>query len=239
MTLLQQYEPQVAAFVGVCAKLAQKGYVTSFGGNLAWKLEEDLILITPTRMYKGDVTPQDVVFIDLEGNTVEGTRRPTGERPMYIKFFTERPDIASVIHCHSPYVGAMAILEGVNWLMRPLYPETTIEIGPVPIVPYAEPLTEQLAQNFVPFLKRYNAFIMENHGVVMMTRQDIEWTMMLVEQLEVTAQSIVAALQVGPVRELSRQDVINLSNVMVTRELPLFGAPGVHRSLEELYFGPP
>ena len=53
--------------------------------------------------------------------------------------------------------------------MRPLFPETTIEIGPVPVVPYAEPLTEELAENFAPFLPRYNSFIMENHGLVTMT----------------------------------------------------------------------
>jgi len=237
MTLFAKYENEIAAFVRVCGRLAKHLYATSHGGNLAWRLEEDLILITPTQVNKGDVGPEDVVFIDMEGNVVAGTRRPTGEKPMYLRFFAERPDIVSVIHCHAPYVGAVAILKGKNWLMRPLYPETTIEIGPVPVVPYAEPLTEQLAQNFVPFLPRHNAFIMENHGLVMMTRQDIGWTMMLVEELESTAQSIVAALQMGEIKELSRQDVTNLARVMKTRSLPLCGAPGVNESLVELYFG--
>jgi L-fuculose-phosphate aldolase len=236
MRVVEKYREQVNAFVDVCHQLARKGYVASHGGNLAWKLEDDLILITPTRMHKGDIEPEDVIFIDMAGDTVEGTRRPTGERPMYLKFFAERPDIVSVIHCHSPGVGAMAILKGENWLMRPVFPETIIEIGPVPLVPYAEPLTEQLAQNFEPFLQKYNAFIMESHGLVMMTRGDIRWTMLLVEELEGTAQVILAALQVGGVKELSREDVVNLGNVMRTRDLSLCGAPGVNKSLEELYF---
>lgn len=237
MTLFTKYEEEITAFVEVCGRLAAKLYATSHGGNLAWRLEPDLILITPTKVNKGKVGPEDVVFIDMQGNVVAGTRRPTGEKPMYLKFFSERPDIVSVIHCHAPYAGGVAILEGTNWLMRPLYPETTIEIGPVPVVPYAEPLTEQLAQNFVPFLPKHNAFIMENHGLVMMTRQDIGWTMMLVEELESTAQSISAALQMGGIKELSRQDVSNLSKVMKTRNLPLCGAPGANQSLVELYFG--
>jgi L-fuculose-phosphate aldolase len=236
MKLVEKYRAQVVAFVDVCHHLARKGYVTSHGGNLAWRLEDDLILITPTKVYKGDVEAENVVFIDLEGNVIEGTRRPTGERPMYLKFFTERPDVISIIHCHSPAVGAMAILKGENWLMRPIFPEAIIEIGPVPLVPYAEPLTEQLAQNFAPFLQKHNAFVMENHGLVMMTRGDIRWTMLLVEELEGAAQSILAALQAGGVKELSRQDVINLGNVMRTRDLALCGAPGVNTSLEELYF---
>ncbi len=236
MKLVEKYREQVIAFVDVCHHLTCKGYVASHGGNLAWKLEDDLILITPTKMYKGDIKAEDVVFINLEGSVVEGTHRPTGERPMYLKFFTERPDIVSVIHCHSPAVGALAILKGKNWLMRPIFPEAIIEIGPVPLVPYAEPLTEQLAQNFAPFLQKHNAFIMENHGLVMMTCGDIRWTMLLVEELEGAARTILTALQVGEIKELSRQDVVNLGNVMRTRDLALCGAPGVNTSLEELYF---
>ena len=79
MTLLAQYEQQVATFVAVCHRLAENMYVTGHGGNLAWKMEADLLLITPTKMNKGDVQPEDVVFINLKGETVEGQRRPTGE----------------------------------------------------------------------------------------------------------------------------------------------------------------
>ena len=211
-------------------------YVTAYGGNLAWKLEDDLVLITPTQMNKGDVQSEDVVFINRAGDTVEGKRRPTGEKPMYLKFFAERPDIVSVVHCHPPNICAAAIMKGKNWLERPFYPETITEVGPVPVVPYGEPLTEELARNFSPYLKKYNSFIMENHGLVTMSQGDIEWTLFNVELLEVTTQSLLAALAAGEVRELDYDAVANLSNVMKTRDLPLFGAPGVNKSLVELYF---
>ena len=236
MKLVKIYKPEVRAFVRVCRRLARNMYVTGHGGNLAWKLDDDLLLITPTQMNKGDIRPRDVVFVKLAGDVVEGKRRPTGEIPMYLKFFAERPDIVSVLHCHPPHVCAMAITTAKNWLMRPLYPETTTEIGPVPIVPYAEPLTEELAQNFIPFLPRYNSFIMENHGLVTMSRGDIRWTLMNVEVLEVTAQSMLQALQAGGVKEIDREAVVRLGNVMRTRNLPLFGAPGVNQSLESIYF---
>jgi L-fuculose-phosphate aldolase len=236
MLLREKYAPCVETFIRVCHRLAQNLYVTSHGGNLAWKLEDDLLLITPTKMNKGMVQPEDVVFINLKGQVVEGMRRPTGEWPMYLKFFNERPDIVSVIHCHPPAACALAISSGKNWLMRPLFPETTIEIGPVPVVPYAEPLTEELAQNFVPFLQRFNSFIMENHGLVNMTRGDIEWTMLNVEELEATANSIILAIQSGGIKELDREAVRRLNNVMHIRSLPLPGAPGTVKSLEDLYF---
>src|SRR4030095_2012593 len=116
---------------------------------------------------------------------------------MYLKFFDVRPDVISVIHCHAPHVCAMAISSGENWLLRPIFPETTIEVGPVPMIPYAEPLTERLAENFVPFLTKYNSFLMESHGLVTMSRGGIKETLMLVELLELSAQSVLLALSVG------------------------------------------
>jgi len=238
MKLLKKYKPEVKIFVKVCHRLARNMYVTGYGGNLAWKLEDDLLLITPTQRNKGDVKPKDVVFVNLAGDVVEGKRRPTGELPMYLKFFQERPDIVSVVHCHAPAVCAIAISEGKNYLMRPLYPETTTEIGPVPIVPYGQPLTQELADNFGPYLPKYNSFIMENHGLVTMSRGDIVWTLMNIELLEATAQSIIMALQIGgEIKELDYDAVKRLGAVMSQRDLPLFGAPGVNASLEALYFG--
>jgi L-fuculose-phosphate aldolase len=233
---MEKYSVQVEKFIWACGKLASNLYVTSCGGNLAWKLEEDLVLITPTKMNKGDLIPEDLVFIDLKGRVIEGIHKSTGETPMYLKFFEMRKDIVSVIHCHPPAVCAMAISKEKNWLMRPFYPETVTEVGPVPVVPYAEPLTEDLAQTFEPFLPRYDTFIMQNHGLVSMTRSGIKETMMNVELLEMSTQSIFLALQAGEIHELEREHVRNLSNTMHTRDLPLFGAPGVNKSLEDLYF---
>jgi L-fuculose-phosphate aldolase len=236
MTLLEKYAGSVAEFLKVCARLAQNMFVTSAGGNLAWKLEDDLILITPTKMNKGDLHAEDLVFVRRSGAVVEGKRRPTGELPMYVQFFNEREDVISVIHCHPRAVCALAIMKGRNWLMRPLFPEATIEIGPVPVVPYAEPLTEQLALNFSPYLARYDSFIMENHGLVTLNRDDIVSTLYKVEEIESTAHSILMALPAGEIKELDREAVRGLENVMKARSLPLFGAPGVNPSLEALYF---
>jgi len=235
MSYLEQYQAEVATFVGVCHTLAANMYVTGHGGNLAWKLEDDVILITPTRMNKGDITLADVVFINGAGEVIEGTKKPTGETPMYVNFFRERPDIASVLHCHPPVTNAFAIAAGKEHLMRPYFPETATEVGPVVTVPYAEPLTQQLADNFLPYLQKYNAFLMENHGLVIMSPKDIYWCKMMTELLESTSISLVNALSFGPVKEISPQGLQDLENTMRDRELPMFGAPGANDGLVSLY----
>ncbi len=237
MSYLGKYNKEAGIFLKCCHRIARNMYVTGFGGNLAWKLEDDLILITPTMMNKGDIQLEDLVFINRKGDTVEGTRRPTGEKYMYMKFFEERPDIVSVLHCHAPNIGAFAIMDAPNYLMRPYYPETTHEVGPVPIVPYAEPISQKLADNFTPYLQRYNSFLMENHGIVTMSPDSIEWTLMNVELLEMTAYSILQALASGhKLKEMTREAVRDLDNVLRKRNCPLFGAPGVYKDLEAVWY---
>jgi len=238
MSLFEEYRSEIDIFVKVCHRLSKQMYVTGYGGNAAWKMAEDVLLITPTQMNKGDIQPEDVVFINLRGEKLEGSRRPTGETPMYLNFFNGRPDIQSVVHCHPPQTNAFAISKGKNWLMRPLFPETITEVGPVPVVPFAQPLTQELADNFLPFLQHYNAFIMENHGLVIMSRLDINWTMMNTELLEMTALHIHQARLHGDIKEISREEVRKMDAIMHSRSLPFMGAPGVHASLEDVFYGP-
>jgi len=110
-------------------------------------------------MNKGDLLPEDLVFIDLKGRILEGIHKSSGERHVsQILYHAER--YCSVIHCHPPAV--------LQWHFQreeladaAFYPETVTEVGPVPVVPYAEPLTEKLANNFEPFLAKYDTFIMQ------------------------------------------------------------------------------
>ena len=78
---------------------------------------------------------------------------------------------------------------------------------------------------------------MENHGLVTMSPEGIDYTMMNVELLEMSAYSILQAAATGrELRELTREAIEGLDNVMKQRNCPMFGAPGEYESLVELYF---
>jgi len=47
VSYLEKHSDKVDTFIGVCHHLAAHQYVTGHGGNLAWKLEDNVILITP------------------------------------------------------------------------------------------------------------------------------------------------------------------------------------------------
>ena len=105
------------------------------------------------------------------------------------------------------------------------------------MVPYEEPLTQRLADGFNPYLQRYNAFLMENHGLVVTSREDIRRAFQLTDVLETSAISIVHALALGGVKEISREGVRDLEKTMRARSLPAIGNPECRTSLLDLYFG--
>ena len=240
--LQRKYEAQIKEMVSVCHKLAIDKYVTSHGGNISWAVDrpaktESNIIITPTKRFKGDVTFDDICILDYNGTVLYApdNSKPTGETPFHLLIFHERSDVSSIIHAHPPFTTSFAINRSINYLSLPILPETTTEIGPVCMVPYAEPLTEKLANNFKQYLNKYNAFLMENHGITLVSRDSIERTRQLVDMIECTSISILEALKLGEIKTLSKEEVENLERTMKTRDLPLPGKPDAWKKLVDCY----
>ena len=56
-----------------------KGFCAGNEGNHSYRLSEDRILCTPTGISKGQLKPDDLCIVDLEGKQVSGRRGRTSE----------------------------------------------------------------------------------------------------------------------------------------------------------------
>ncbi|MFW5856643.1 MAG: class II aldolase/adducin family protein [Planctomycetota bacterium] len=232
-----KYFDGIQEVAATARRTAELGFVTSHGGNISARLDENVVAITPTKVPKRKVHDADVVLIDMEGAVLaagEG-RRPTGETPIHLHLFRQRPDATGIVHAHPPLLTGFAIA-GCDLLARPILPEPILEVGPVALVDYAEPLTDALAHTFDEALPRHNGFLMRNHGALFLSGEGCERALDFLEMTEAEAASLLAARQLGEVHELSRDDVDNLGNTMRTRGLPMPGARGAVERLADLYF---
>ena len=140
------------------------------------------------------MTEDDIVVIDLDGNAVEGERRPTSEWRMHAAIFTAREDLTCSVHTHSPRATAFAVVH------RPI-PVILVEMmpyigGDIPLAKFALMGTQELADEVVKALVRRNACLMENHGVVAVgTNIDQAYTRAV--YVEDAAKIYHFALQVG------------------------------------------
>ena len=196
-----------AAIVRVCKRLYERGLIAGPEGNISARLDNGEILVTPSGMSKFDVTAADLVAVDLEGAVVAGTRPPSSEIRVHLRIYNRRPDIRAVVHAHPPVATGFAVA-GYSFI-APVLPEVILQLGTVPLVRYATPGTDALADNFEPVLKDSDAFLMANHGAVTIGAT-LEIAHQRMETLEHAARILLAARTLGRVNELSASDVFAL-----------------------------
>ena len=82
-------------------RMANSGLTVETWGNISVRdPETGLVYLTPSAMPYDTITADDVVVCDLDGNIVEGTRKPTIETGMHLAIYRSRKDVNAVIHTH-------------------------------------------------------------------------------------------------------------------------------------------
>ena len=89
--------------------LVSSGLVTLTWGNVsAIDRESGLIAIKPSGVPYQELTTENLVVVDLEGKVVEGSLRPSSDTKSHLELYRQFPDIAAVVHTHSPCATAFS-----------------------------------------------------------------------------------------------------------------------------------
>jgi L-fuculose-phosphate aldolase len=174
----------------------QKGWVAANDGNISIKLASDRILCTPTGISKGMMHPDDLIICDMKGNKIEGQRERTSEIAMHTTVYGLRPDVNAVVHAHPPVSTGFA--SAGKSLNLALLPEVIITLGCVPLAEYGLPGTPALTEPMLPYIPKYDAILMANHGAVCYG-EDVYKAFFRMETMEHFARiTLVAELLGGP-----------------------------------------
>src|SRR6478609_3891289 len=149
--------------IRVCHLMYERSYVVSSDGNVSVRLDDGLILATPTMTCKGRMTEDLIAVTDIEGKALNG-RRASSELAMHLLIYKERPDVKAVCHAHPPHGTAFAVA-GLA-IDQPILSEVILTLGCVPLAAYGTPSTDELTEAMRPLVKHHNALLMANHGAV-------------------------------------------------------------------------
>jgi len=196
--------------VEACHKVYEKGFVVAFDGNLSARVDENRILITRSGVNKGDITLQDILTIDNEGNLIEGAGKVTTEVNLHLKVYNNRPEINSVIHCHPIYTTAIAA--SMEEYPNNIFPEVILTLGKVPICKYSTPSTKGLAESLNPYVDFANVMLLSNHGAVAVGK-DIKTAYYRMEKLEHVSKTIFIAKSIGDIKTLSKNEIMELYSI--------------------------
>ena len=236
LELRTQYQKQIEELSETSKRMAALGYVSSHGGNISYRVAEDVVLITPTKVPKRKIEFNDVCIINMKGEVLYAApgRKPTGETPFHLRIYQQRPDVTGIVHGHPPVMTGFAIAH-TDLLEKPLLPEPCMEVGPMLMVPYGEPLSQQLAEHFDSVIHTANGFLMKNHGALMVSSEGVERALDFLEIMENTAISALVAKLLGGCDLIPREEVGNIDRTIATRNLPMPGLPGTYSSLLDAF----
>ena len=89
--------------------LVKHGLVVLTWGNVSAKDEETgLVVIKPSGVPYDTMKAEDMVVVDLDGNTVEGDYRPSSDLPTHLYLYKQYPTLGGIVHTHSTYATAFA-----------------------------------------------------------------------------------------------------------------------------------
>ena len=183
------------------AKRAQRdGLCKHKSGNFSIRdAESGLLVVSPTGLDREEMSPRDVVVMDLDAQVVENDSglRPTSEVPMHIEIYKARPEARAIVHTHSPYATSFAVLA------RPI-PAIVYEVanlglsrGRIPVAPYGRPGTPELARHVREAAAEADCILLEKHGTVAIDDRTIYEAFLKAAYIEELAELYHHALTAG------------------------------------------
>ena len=89
--------------------LVKHGLVIFKWGNVSGiEREKGLVVIKPSGVSYDEMTVEDMVVVDLDGNVVEGRLKPSSDTPTHWELYKAFPSIGGIVHTHSTYATAWA-----------------------------------------------------------------------------------------------------------------------------------
>lgn len=204
------YDEIRSEIVKVCHKLWLKGWAAANDGNISVRVDDGLYLATRTGISKGDVTENDIGLINDKLEVIDAVEgfRPSSEIKMHIRCYALRNDVCAVVHAHPPYATAFACAH------QPLADRdligTVLELGDVPLVPYATPSTEEVPDAIAPYITGCNGLLLANHGALTVGC-DLTTAYYRMETLEQQAHISILTRILGGAVPLSREALQRLA----------------------------
>lgn len=200
-----QYLAERQQVVAAGRKMAQAALAIGTWGNISCRLPQgSLMAITPSGMDYHTLEPEDIVIMDLEGNRIDGSRKPSTEQPLHRAIYSARQDIHAIIHTHSVYATAMAAAR------KPIPGaiEDLVQIvgGDVRVARYALPGTPELGSYVLEAMEGRNGVLLANHGAVG-AAGNLDQALIICQIIEKSAQIVLAAQAVGGVTALPQEDI--------------------------------
>jgi len=196
--------------VQVCdlhAELVRNNLVVWTAGNVSARVPgQELLVIKPSGVSYGDLTPDSMIVTDLTARVVEGNRAASSDTAAHAYVYRHMPEVGGVAHTHSSYATAWASLgEPVPCVLTMMADEFG---GEIPIGPFALIGDDSIGRGIVETLRhsRSPAVLMKSHGPFTIGR-DARDAVKAAVMCEDVARTTYLARQLGTPVAIAQHDI--------------------------------
>lgn len=177
----------------IAADLWERRLTNAAGGNLAMRVDDNRILLSPSMMSEHKhcrINIEEPLLIDYDCNILEGTGEFSREGRMHALIMKNIPEVGGVIHAHPFYT--MVFVAACKPI--PQVTEATLKMGETGLIHQAKAYSMELAENayeyFLPNRERLKKTglcgLLPYHGTVAVGKH-IEQAFSVVERVEADA----------------------------------------------------
>ena len=158
------YEKEKQSLIDCALQMKECRLITLCGGNVCIRLEDGNIAVTPSGLDYEVMTTDDICIVDIDGNRVEGHRRPTSDLDAILHIFRVMPWVNATIHTHQPYATALGLVTDV--FPACLVSQIDALRGDVPVAPFTPSSDKGMGILTEQYFNGSLAVILRGHGVM-------------------------------------------------------------------------
>jgi L-ribulose-5-phosphate 4-epimerase len=179
--------------------------VTWTSGNVSGRdPASGLVVIKPSGVLFDELTPENMVIVDLDGNLVEASLGPSTDTASHLHIYQHRPDVNGVTHTHSNYATAFAAVgKPIPICLTAIADEFG---GPIPCGPYVRIGDQKIGEVILEHIGNSPAILMKQHGVFTIGAT-VQKALKAAVMVEDVARTVWLAMQIGQVEDLPAEEI--------------------------------
>ncbi len=190
--------------VKICTEIYKQNLVILGEGNISVRVTgKNEMIITPAGNDYTALQPSKMVHMGLDDNVFDNKSKPSSEFRMHRSIYLQRPRVQCIIHTHSPFASTLAIL---HHNLPVIIEEMAIFLGgSVACTNYCPAGSEELPEEILRTMKKQNAAIIANHGVIVVGKT-YDYCIKIAQLVEKMAQIYLGAMKIGEVKTITAKN---------------------------------
>lgn len=219
--MLMEEEREQIVYYG--KKMSSSGLTNGTSGNISiFDPVRQLMAISPTGIGYFETTKEDIVVMDLDGNIVDGERKPSSEHELHATIYRMDKRANAIVHAHSIYCTTFACLR--QPIVAAHYLIAGAESDVIPCIDYATYGSNELAEIVDKANVKGLAMLLANHGMVAIGKT-LSKAFNVAENVEWCAEILWRCKAIGNPVLLSESEIDN-----VIKSFGSYGQDDFHKS---------